>query len=79
LDHDPVLSAFLSATQAVVFFGGPHRGMITKDIENYLADQFPDHIARQKIVAELRQDDDGTKRELQDFIDLVGPFFIISI
>jgi hypothetical protein len=53
--------------------------MITEDIENYLADQFPDHIARQKIVAELRQDDDGTKRELQDFIDLVGPFFIISI
>jgi hypothetical protein len=79
LDHDPVLSAFLSATQAVVFFGGPHRGMITKDIENYLADQFPGHIARQKIVAELRQDDESTKRELQDFIDLVGPFFIISI
>lgn len=53
--------------------------MITEDIENYLADHFPDHRARQKMVAELRQDDDGTKRELQDFIDLVGSFFVISI
>jgi hypothetical protein len=53
--------------------------MITEDIEKYLADQFPDYSARQKIVAELRQDDDGTKRELQDFIDLVGSFFVTSI
>jgi hypothetical protein len=54
--------------------------MDTDDIETYLSKAFPANEARRKIVAELRYNDDGVRRELKDFIDLVGETFqVISI
>jgi len=56
--------------------------MVTDDIESYLSENFaaePTGAARKALVAELRGDDAGTRRELQDFKDLVGTDLKIQI
>lgn len=67
--------ALLSSLKRVVFFGAPHQGMVTDDIESYLHENFsaePTGDARIALVAELRGNDAGMRRELQEFKDLIG-------
>lgn len=66
----------------VVFFGAPHRGMDTADIERYLDANLSNSSipnARQALVAELRDGNTVVERELQDFKDLLGNALKIQI
>ncbi|RFU75465.1 hypothetical protein TARUN_6798 [Trichoderma arundinaceum] len=74
--------ALLASLKTIVFFGAPHRGMDTTDIERYLgANSFDSPVAdaRQALVAELRRNNTVVERELQDFKDLVGDSLKIQI
>lgn len=62
----------------MVFFGAPHHGLLS-DMQDYLGERFPPSHNRQRIIHELRRDNEATERELKDFIDLLPRFFIISI
>lgn len=74
--------ALLLSLRTLVFFGTPHRGMETDDIELYLQETFAAEStgeARKNLVAELRCGNPGVERELQDFKDLVGQDLQVQI
>jgi hypothetical protein len=82
LDGNAFHKALLLSLKKIVFFGAPHQGMVTDDIESYLSENFaaePTGDARKALVAELRGNDDGTRRELQEFKDLIGTDLKIQI
>jgi hypothetical protein len=82
LDGNAFHKALLLSLKKIVFFGAPHRGMVTDDIESYLHEKFSaEHTgnARKALVAELRGNDPGMRRELQEFKDLIGTDLKIRI
>jgi hypothetical protein len=82
LDSNAFEKALLSSLKMIVFFGAPHRGMDTDDIESYLRESFPAEPtgnARKALVAELRGNNAGIERELQDFKELIGRDLKIQI
>ncbi|KAH8755492.1 hypothetical protein BGZ57DRAFT_803377, partial [Hyaloscypha finlandica] len=82
LDGNMFNKALLLSLKKIVFFGAPHHGMVTDDIESYLHEKFsaePTGDARIALVAELRGNDAGMRRELQEFKDLIGTDLKIQI
>jgi hypothetical protein len=74
-DKDDFHRNVLTSLKCIIFFGTPHRGMDTVDIENYLGSVFsekPTGDFRKFLVAELKRDNPTAARELQDFKDLIG-------
>ncbi|KAK9772031.1 putative Protein kinase domain-containing protein [Seiridium cardinale] len=75
LDRSAFHRGLLTSMKIIVFFGAPHRGIFTDDIEEYLNATSPDSKvsgARKSLVVELRPGNDAAERELQDFKDLLG-------
>jgi len=82
LDSDPFNKAVLSSLTKIVFFGAPHHGMDTQDIEAFLDNNYrgePVGDARKALVEELRGNNDAAERELQEFTDLIGGELKIQI
>jgi hypothetical protein len=82
LDGNMFHRALLLSLKKIVFFGAPHHGMVTDDIESYLHEKFsaePTGDARIALVAELRGNDAGMRRELQEFKDPIGTDLKIQI
>ncbi|RYP90663.1 hypothetical protein DL770_003201 [Monosporascus sp. CRB-9-2] len=81
-DRNEFNKALLDSLKGLVFFGAPHHGMDTKDIESYLSKTYsgePTGIARKTLLNELRKNNPAVERELQDFKDLVGQQLKIRI
>ncbi|ORX97677.1 hypothetical protein BCR34DRAFT_607182 [Clohesyomyces aquaticus] len=79
LSDDPSFTAILEWTRVVVFFGAVHRGMKTDDIEEYLKSNFPESIARLRMVEDLRAGNAAALSNLQDFVNLTSGFLVISV
>ncbi|KAK6540708.1 hypothetical protein TWF694_008100 [Orbilia ellipsospora] len=56
-----------------------HRGMDASDIERYITHKLPSTSARHKIVQGLRADNEEALNGLQNFIDLLPRFLVVSV
>jgi hypothetical protein len=70
--------SIFTATQAVMFFGTPHRGLLTEDILSMVYGD--EHMERAQLVESINRSSQDLQTQLEDFIAIAaaGRFKIFS-